>query len=91
MEHRKKDAQAYNDADAHYNLALAYEDVDRHADALKAWADAAQIVFAIPPTSAASERVFALLKNMFGDDQIQSLGDYIETALMLAYNDRKVG
>ena len=52
---------------------------------------AAKIVFAIPPTSAASERVFALLKNMFGDNQILSLRDYIEAALMLAYNERKVG
>ena len=62
--------------------------------AVDAWmseAGLAKVVFAIPPTSAASERVFALLKNMFGDDQLQSLGDYIETSLMLAYNERKVG
>ena len=62
-----------------------------NAQTLKAWSTAAKIVFAIPPTSAASERVFALLKNMFGDNQILSLGDYIEAALMLAYNERKVG
>ena len=50
-----------------------------------------KITFAIPPTSAASERVFALLKDMFGQSQDSSLADYVEVALMLAYNKRKVG
>lgn len=58
---------------------------------LPAWRAAARIVFAIPPTSAASERVFALLKAMFGADQIASLSDYIQGALMLRYNKRVVG
>ena len=38
-----------------------------------------------------SERVFSLLKNMFGADQKACLADYIQAALMLAYNKRKVG
>ena len=37
------------------------------------------------------ERVFALLKTMFGDEQMASLADYIQAALMLNYNDRKIG
>ena len=41
--------------------------------------------------SAASERVFSMLNNMFGDDQTVALADYIEAALMLANNKRKVG
>ncbi len=55
------------------------------------WRKAAKIVFAIPPTSAASERVFALLKTMFGKDQDASLSDLIQGALMLRYNQRRVG
>eukprot|EP00326_Haptolina_ericina_P035021 CAMPEP_0181246642 /NCGR_PEP_ID=MMETSP1096-20121128/44115_1 /TAXON_ID=156174 ORGANISM="Chrysochromulina ericina, Strain CCMP281" /NCGR_SAMPLE_ID=MMETSP1096 /ASSEMBLY_ACC=CAM_ASM_000453 /LENGTH=829 /DNA_ID=CAMNT_0023343497 /DNA_START=868 /DNA_END=3357 /DNA_ORIENTATION=+ len=58
---------------------------------ISAWADAAQIVFAISPNSASCERVFALLKHMFGDGQMASLADYMQAALMLAYNDRKIG
>ena len=52
---------------------------------------AARIVFAIAPNSASCERVFALLKNMFGDEQMASLADYIQAALMLNYNDHKIG
>ena len=58
---------------------------------MKAWAATAKICFAILPSSGASERVFALLKNMFGKDQLNALADYIEVALMLRYNKRKVG
>ena len=49
------------------------------------------MVFAISPNSAACERVFALLKVMFGDQQMSALADYIQTALMLAYNKRTLG
>ena len=56
-----------------------------------AWADAAQIVFAFTPNSAAAERVFSQLKAMFGDQQMQTLADIIQTALMLRINNRKVG
>ena len=42
-------------------------------------------------TSAASERVFSLLEGMFGKDQDTSLSDIIQGALMLRYNERKVG
>ena len=59
--------------------------------AFKHWALAARIVFAFTPSAAASERVFSLLKNMFGADQKACLADYIQAALMLAYNKRKVG
>ena len=55
------------------------------------WALAARIVFAFTPSAAASERVFSLLKNMFGADQKACLADYIQAALMRAYNKRKVG
>jgi hypothetical protein len=55
------------------------------------WAIAARIIFAFTPNSAASERVFSLLKAMFGDAQTQCLTDYIQAALMLAYNKRRVG
>ena len=52
------------------------------------WAVAARIVFSFTPNSAACERVFSLLKFMFGDQQQwATLGDYIQAALMLSYND----
>ena len=56
-----------------------------------AWALAARIVFAISPNSASCERVFALLKNLFGEQQMLSLADYVQAALMLNYNKRCVG
>ena len=55
------------------------------------WAITARIIFAFTPNSASSERVFSLLKCMFGDTQMKVLADYIQAALMLAYNKRKVG
>ena len=57
----------------------------------KAWALAARIVFAISPTSASCERVFALLKRLFGEQQLSSLADLVQAALMLNYNKRPVG
>ena len=56
-----------------------------------AWALAARIVFAISPNSASCERVFALLKNLFGEQQMLALADYVQAALMLNYNGRRVG
>ena len=48
-------------------------------------------VGAISPNSASCERVFALLKNLFGDEQMHALADYLQAALMLNYNKRNVG
>ena len=59
--------------------------------AFPAWALAARVVFAISPSSASCERVFALLKNLFGDEQMSALADYLQAALMLNYNQRNVG
>ena len=53
--------------------------------------EAAQIVFAFTPNSAAAERTFSLLKSMFGDQQLDTLADIIQTALMLRINERAVG
>ena len=55
------------------------------------WAKATRMVFALTPNSASAERVFAMLKHLFGDLQEGALGDYVEMALMLKYNKRKVG
>ena len=62
-----------------------------HGGSMKAWALAARIVFAISPNSASCERVFSLLKRLFGEQQLRSLADYIQAALMLNYNGRSVG
>ena len=50
-----------------------------------------QIVGSFTPNSAAAERVLSLLKLMFGDLQMSTLADMIQSALMLRYNGRKVG
>ena len=55
------------------------------------WALAARITLGLTPNSAACERVFSLLKNMFGEQQMAALADYISAALMLKYNKRTVG
>ena len=41
--------------------------------------------------SASCERVFALLKNLFGEQQMSALADYVQASLMLNYNGRRVG
>ena len=43
-----------------------------------------------PPLSSRA-CVFSLLKNMFGDQQMEALADYIRAALLLAFNKRTVG
>ena len=43
------------------------------------------------PGSSIPERVFSMLKAMFGDQQMETLADIIQTALMLRINKRKVG
>jgi len=56
-----------------------------------AWALAARIVVAISPNSASCERVFALLRNLFGEQQMTALADYVQTSLMLNFHGRLVG
>ena len=43
----------------------------------------------VTASSAGAERVFSLLTNTFGDQQLNCLEDYIETALMLQYRKRE--
>jgi hypothetical protein len=61
-----------------------------HAAQLPAWSHAARIAFALSPNSASCERVFSLLESMFGDTQMSALADYIQAALMLRYNGRRM-
>ena len=42
-------------------------------------------------SSRSCERVFALLKNLFGEQQMLALADYVQASLMLNYNGRRVG
>ena len=58
----------------------------RNADALPNWSEAANKILLLQPSSAAAERVFSLLKNSFGEQQDNSLQDYIECSLMIQYN-----
>ena len=38
-----------------------------------------------------ASRIHGAVSNMFGDQQWAALGDYIQAALMLKYNERAVG
>ena len=62
-----------------------------NGSSFSAWALAARIVFAISPNSGSCERVFALLRNLFGEEQMSALADYVQAALMLNYHGRTVG
>ena len=59
-----------------------------HAADLPAWAELARLVFLASPSSAAVERVFSILRNTFDAGQKHALEDYVETSLMLQYNNR---
>ena len=50
---------------------------------LPRWSAAVRRALLVQPSSAAAERVFSLLKLSFGDQQDNSLQDYIEASLML--------
>ena len=60
-----------------------------HALDLPHWSKSAADILLVQPSSAAAERVFSLLNSSFGPQQDTSLNDYIESSLMLQYNNRK--
>ena len=55
---------------------------------LPRWSRAAKRILLVQPSSAAAERVFSILNSTFGDRQDHSLMDYVESSLMLQYNER---
>ena len=73
-------------------------DVDEQFDSLEwwklntislpRWSAAVRRALLVQPSSAAAKRVFSLLKLSFGDQQDNSLQDYIEASLMLQFNKR---
>ena len=58
-----------------------------NATDLPSWSSVTANILLVQPSSAAAERVFSLLKASFGPQQDSSLNDYIETSLMLQYNN----
>ena len=54
---------------------------------LPAWASAVKKVLLVQLSSAASERVFSLPKSGFGEQQDNSLQDYLEASVMLRCNN----
>ena len=60
---------------------------NRHQSDLPQWSGVAETIFLIQPSSVASERVFSILNNSFSDQQQQSLEDYVESSVMLQYNE----
>ena len=60
----------------------------RHKAILPNWHSAFEKVLLIQPSSATVKRAFSLLQNSFSNKQSRSLEDYIETSVMLQYNNR---
>ena len=60
-----------------------------HQHTLPCWQSAVKKLLLVQPSSAAAERVFSTLNSCFGDDQVSSSEDYIESAVMLRYNRGK--
>ena len=58
----------------------------RYANNIPKWKEIAAEVLLLQPSSAAAEHVFSILKNSFGDQQLSTLEDYLETSLILQYN-----
>ena len=56
---------------------------------LAAWTEFAHTCMLLQPSSACVERAFSILKYIFTDQQSTSLGDLIETTLMLRYNRKE--
>ena len=60
----------------------------QHSKEVPSLANARKQILLLQPSTAASEKVFSLLQNSFNNRQAQALGDYIETALILQYNNK---
>ena len=59
-----------------------------HSTDLPHWSTAVRDVVLVQPSSAAAERVFSLLKASFGPQQDSALQDYVQSSIMLQYNNR---
>ena len=59
----------------------------KHECDLPHWSQACKNVLLVQQSSAAAERVFSILSSSFTERQTSSLEDYIETAVMLQYNN----
>ena len=60
-----------------------------HSDTPPHWAGAEKKLLVFQPTLASAERVFSLLKNVFNDQQDNTLEDYLEASVMIRYNNAK--
>ena len=60
----------------------------QHSKEIPSWASACKQILLLQPLSAASERVFLLLQNSSNNRQERALEDYIETSLILQYNNK---
>lgn len=60
----------------------------QHSKEIPSWASACKQILLLQPSSAASERVFSLLQNSSNNRQERALEDYIETSLILQYNNK---
>ena len=60
-----------------------------HSKTLPNWSALVKKLLLLQPSSASAERVFSLLNNGFNAQQDSSLTDYLESSVMLRYNNAK--
>lgn len=60
-----------------------------HSDDHPTWSTIFRKILLVQPSSAAAERVFSILQSSFSKLQESSLEDYVESSVMLQYNNRK--
>lgn len=80
--------QSMGDVEAYTHSVLNFWK-STSVSSMPAWREAARIVFAMSPNSASCERVFAMLSTLFGDEQLSSLSDMLQAALLLRCNRNK--
>eukprot|EP00965_Chrysotila_dentata_P203491 6181752-Pleurochrysis_carterae.AAC.1 len=76
---------SHDDVDIFTNEILGFWRQTSATELLE-WRKAAQVVFALTPNSASCERVFSLVKVLFGDRQLSTISDTLQSSLLLRYN-----
>ena len=58
-----------------------------NSEVLPSWSSVARQIVLLQPSSGSVERVFSLLNSTFGEQQDNSLQDYVQLSIMLQYNN----
>ena len=59
-----------------------------HSAAIQCWAAAPRKILLLQESFAAAERAFSMLMSAFGQQQLNALTDYLQTSVMLKFEQR---